>query len=427
MSTDSSQNAQDNFFRDPFLEDTRKRRTHLIPIVLLGGLITSALTLALIFYISRKADTDVLSILLNFLPIPAVLLGMLAGSGYAIACRCTQFRASITLILFICLLQAGVFVGGRYMSYLCVVQQMKSIKFEDVYKQIDLTQLLKAEPKAGDKPEAAQAEVAKKDAPAAAPLKPADGEKLTPEKEKQLEELREQIAVSMMTPPSFWDYYCSCMENITMADMEKSHKDGKEDEGWNLGRGGYLFELFIMLSFCLSSTVSLWVVLLFPYCRQCARYLVKKECYYYPCRAPYVKINKKDTQGQEEFARQDAEILADTLGKFSELISWFTLSNTPQSPLTKTQVYEHIQEFYPEKRVQQNDPVMKKMPNWITIDFRECPDCENWYVLIQLQIFPSDNAGTRLKSVIFLEGGRDGLKTPVEITNDAPAEEKTDS
>ncbi|MDO5582069.1 MAG: hypothetical protein Q4G69_13150 [Planctomycetia bacterium] len=98
--------------QDPFRGLSGKRRTHLVPLVLLGGLITSFLTLAVIYFVSRKMETDVLSIILNFLPIPSAIFGVLAGSGYAIACRMTQFRASVALIFFIFVVQIGVFIGG---------------------------------------------------------------------------------------------------------------------------------------------------------------------------------------------------------------------------------------------------------------------------------------------------------------------------
>src|SRR3954467_8419799 len=78
-------------------------------IVLLGGFITSALTLAGIYWLNRKSpDFHPMGFYANYvIPAGAILVGLVAGSGYGIASWLTGARIGRGLLWTVVAMQTG--------------------------------------------------------------------------------------------------------------------------------------------------------------------------------------------------------------------------------------------------------------------------------------------------------------------------------
>lgn len=96
-------------------------RGMFLPIVLLGGVISTLATLVLVFVLSLFMETQFLSLMIWFVvPLGALLAGLLAGCGYTISCRVLQFFPSKGFLVLIFFLQFFMFFLGRYIEYLPV-------------------------------------------------------------------------------------------------------------------------------------------------------------------------------------------------------------------------------------------------------------------------------------------------------------------
>jgi len=129
----------DDRYGDDLMQDKPKKsgRTLFLPLILFGGLVTTLGTLVLIFVLSMYFGTAILSFVANLVfPLGALGAGLIAGSGYAITARLLQYKPSAAFIVFICLLQFGLFFVGRYLEYVphrLVVDQ--PLSFGEYYRQ----------------------------------------------------------------------------------------------------------------------------------------------------------------------------------------------------------------------------------------------------------------------------------------------------
>src|SRR5687767_7320502 len=87
--------------------------------VILCGLITSALTLAGVYWLNANTtDFAIMGWYANYvLPVGAVLVGLAAGSGYGIASWMTGVRISRQLMLTVVLLQTVMYFAAEYVEY----------------------------------------------------------------------------------------------------------------------------------------------------------------------------------------------------------------------------------------------------------------------------------------------------------------------
>src|SRR5436190_21323339 len=99
-------------------------------IVLLGGFITSALTLAGIYWLNRNSpDFHIMGWYANYvIPAGAIIVGLVAGSGYGIASWLTGVRISRGLLWTVVLLQTAAYVGAEYVEYRDVMAQLKQLE-----------------------------------------------------------------------------------------------------------------------------------------------------------------------------------------------------------------------------------------------------------------------------------------------------------
>ena len=95
--------------------------------VLLSGLLTSAAALAGVYWLGRHTDDfHLLGWYANYvIPAGAMIVGVAAASGYAVASWLTGTRISRGLLLAVLLLQTGAYVAAEYVEYRDVMDGLR--------------------------------------------------------------------------------------------------------------------------------------------------------------------------------------------------------------------------------------------------------------------------------------------------------------
>lgn len=86
--------------------------------VLQSGLITSALALAGVWWVNHHSEENIMGWYANYvIPMGAMIVGFVAGSGYALASWFTGARINRKLLMVVLLLQTICYVGAEYVEY----------------------------------------------------------------------------------------------------------------------------------------------------------------------------------------------------------------------------------------------------------------------------------------------------------------------
>ena len=95
--------------------------------VILCGIITSILALAGVHWLTKNTtDLQIMGWYANYvIPAGAILVGLVAGSGYGIASWFTGVRISRWLLLTVLLLQTAAYVGAEYVEYRDVLNEFQ--------------------------------------------------------------------------------------------------------------------------------------------------------------------------------------------------------------------------------------------------------------------------------------------------------------
>ncbi|MFL5245560.1 MAG: hypothetical protein ACJ8FY_25980 [Gemmataceae bacterium] len=95
--------------------------------VLMSGVLTSAITLAGVYWLGRNTDDFyIMGWYANYvIPAGAIIVGIAAASGYAVASWLTGTRISRGLLLAVLLLQTGAYVMAEYVEYRDVMDSLK--------------------------------------------------------------------------------------------------------------------------------------------------------------------------------------------------------------------------------------------------------------------------------------------------------------
>ncbi len=95
--------------------------------VLVSGLLTTALTLAGVYWLGRNTEDFFIMVwYANYvIPIGAMIVGIAASSGYAVASWVSGTRISRGLLLAVLLLQAGAYVTAEYVEYRDVMDDLR--------------------------------------------------------------------------------------------------------------------------------------------------------------------------------------------------------------------------------------------------------------------------------------------------------------
>ncbi|HKB40151.1 MAG TPA: hypothetical protein VKD72_27215 [Gemmataceae bacterium] len=107
-------------------EPLRVSRTPYL-LVLQSGITTSVLALAGVYWLNKNTtDFHIMGLYANYvIPAGALIVGLVAGSGYGIASWLTGVRISRGLLWTVVLLQTGAYVGAEYIEYRDVRKQFE--------------------------------------------------------------------------------------------------------------------------------------------------------------------------------------------------------------------------------------------------------------------------------------------------------------
>lgn len=101
----------------------RQARTVSLP-VLLGGLASTALTLALVYGLGEAYGFNAMGLYGYYvLPFGAFVVGLLAGSGYGIASKVTGFRIGRATLWVVLGLQVAAYALAKYLEYRMIAAQ----------------------------------------------------------------------------------------------------------------------------------------------------------------------------------------------------------------------------------------------------------------------------------------------------------------
>lgn len=97
--------------------ETASRKPYFF--VIQSGIISTVLALAGIYWLNKNTDEfNIMGWYANYvIPIGAIIVGAVAGSGYGIASWFTGVRISRLLLLIVVILQAAAYLGAEYVEY----------------------------------------------------------------------------------------------------------------------------------------------------------------------------------------------------------------------------------------------------------------------------------------------------------------------
>ncbi|KQC14665.1 MAG: hypothetical protein APR63_05395 [Desulfuromonas sp. SDB] len=93
------------------------KKTSAFLIIFIAGLVSSALCIVLMYLLMVKFDFFVPGMYILIVPVGAILAGIFAGSGYAIASKFTNTRVSKAAVLLILLFSLVVYLAAYYVMY----------------------------------------------------------------------------------------------------------------------------------------------------------------------------------------------------------------------------------------------------------------------------------------------------------------------
>jgi hypothetical protein len=315
-------------------------RGWFLPIILLGGLLTTALVFVALYFLNVYTGQNFLALLINYvIPIGAVVGGLIAGIGYAVAARIVQFYPEKLFFLFIFFLQFALFFVARYMEYSVYWYHTRSEirEFEEFLKN------------ATDE----------------------NGNKIEIDRDK-IEE-----AIKIMSP-SFVDFY-----RFQIEETEWTSKNNKEP--FKMGKWGWAIEFLTAFVFALCSLAASGVLALSAYCRLCRRFMSSKLEFSFPMRAPKRKIKKNDEADLEAFRQEEAEAIAYAAAKIAKIEAFL---KTEQAT-NRSEVFQFLCEIYNEI-ISEAKP-MTGIPNSVRVTYSECGSCDNFLLLASIVLLDVNN------------------------------------
>jgi hypothetical protein len=319
---------------DAFRQSAAVNRRFFLPIILLGGLCTTAVVFVVNYVANVHLHFNPFGFMICFIiPIGAVIGGVAAGSGYSIAARITQFRPGTRFLFFVFVLQFLVFLAARYTEYSVSVRMFREQTFQQAKEWI--------------RSEQHQAEQ--------------QNEKLLDENGNEIVVTDEMIQTAVdetIEVPSFVTFYRADVEETEHILLKGGHR-------FKYGIWGWGIELLTMFAFAFSSIATSSSLSEAAYCKDCSLFMNERLSFTYPCKdviamknAADKVIRIRDVLKSEQAGNNDAVLL------FLTAIRDETVAETIAT---------------------------EKIPNFLQVTFADCKNCGDFHVTVQITITDTKN------------------------------------
>jgi hypothetical protein len=340
---------------DDFLEMQSRgiNRVWFLPIILFGGLLTTAIVLIANYFGGIYFSQNILTWVANWvIPVGAVLCGFLAGIGYAVAAYCVQFRPRKRFLLFIFLLQFLLFFVARYVEYTTVyhqvIQQRRQL-FEQLIQNVD------------DKNDNLESNVK------VIELENSEGKIVKVDRTKIDEAVKK-------TMPSFIDFYRNTIEETEWI------SDKNKDKPFKMGKWGWAIEFLTALVFALCSIICSVILMSVAYCQKCNLFMSKKLEFTFPLRAPKRKIKKNDEADIEAFRQEEIEAINYAIEKIDRIDNFLKAENSTN----RAEVFKLLSDIRNEITTEAKP--MKGVPNAVKVLYSECNSCNNFLIVASVTL-----------------------------------------
>jgi hypothetical protein len=233
--------------------------------VLQSGLITSAISLAGVYFLNKQAeDFNIMGWYANYvIPIGAIIVGLIAGAGYGLASWWTGVKITRGLLVAVIVLQALCYVAAEYVEYRDVRSGIAQSLTESGISDAD-------------------------------------------------------AAALGITTPSFVEYFQFKAESFAW-----KPKNGK-GEGEPMGKWGYLFVGLGAIGFIAGGLIAPAVLRSKPYCDHCQVYMKTRQLGLMPASIAARKVKKSDVTGLQEYEAEQTSAVEAGADRLTQLTALAT-------------------------------------------------------------------------------------------------------
>jgi hypothetical protein len=314
-------------------------RVWFLPIILFGGLVTTAIVFIAIYVINIYSGYNVLAWLFYYIiPGGAILGGLLAGIGYAIAAYYVQFCPKMRFIFFVFLLQFALFFVARYMEYSVYCYHTR-LKMQQEFEQHF------------------------------PPIIDEKGNVIAFDRNIVADAIKKSM-------PSFFVFYRARIEESEWVDQDD------KDRPFKMGKWGWAIEFFTAFVFAICSLLSSIILTALPYCQTCQHFMSEKLVFLFPMRAPKRKIKKNDEAGLEAFHQEEIEAIKYATEKIAKIEDFLKTEHATN----RSEIFRLLCEIRDEITADAKPTV--GVPNAIKIIYSECNSCNNF--LLNIFVIPLD-------------------------------------
>jgi len=291
--------------------------------VILLGIVTTIISLALI-WLCNSLGFNLFSLnLMIILPIGAILFGAVAGSGYAIGSWFTGAKVGGGLLVTIVALLMLGFAAAQYMEYKIDVAAGEQSRAEQIDQEVSKLKNLAAQ------------------------------------SDQEVDEavIREGIEKLQTPMPGFFEYFDDTTRNMAYGEIGDDL-----DEAAPLGVWGYGIRIIEILGFCLGGLIAPLALSAAPYCPECQIYKKTHQVGMLPAGIKPRKVKKKDTEGQAQL-QEDLQ---------TAIEGGIQLVNETAEAAAEDFVSGFLDIMTPLK---DNKKEIGKMTTRVQVELQYCPDC----------------------------------------------------
>jgi len=303
--------------------------------VILFGLLTTVIALVIVYMMQTIGIQPMGFYMMLIFPVGALLVGIVAGSGYALGSWWTGAKLGGGLLILVLVLQLLAYFAAQFIEF-----NNFRATFENRKDEIILSLQ-----------ESAEMEMDEATC------------------ESVWQEIKESSGAN-----SFLSYFD--MMTRTFAFDDANNKPGRE-----LGLWGYGIRVLEILGFCFGSLIGPLMLMATPYCSECQVYQKTKQIGILPAGIKPRKIKKKDTQGQQDYEEEVESALQGGLQLAEETIEFAKAGNSMEFVAMLTSMKE-------------NKKDIAKQTSRIVVNLVHCPSCHSGVLQYQLQTGIGDKLTT---------------------------------